>query len=268
MGLDDSGKCPICMEKDSFEHITFDCNYTAAVHRRQDWINGIRVMLQHHHRQPQTKTWRLDNARAEVYTELQDMFTRHSYKQFLWRGLWPTFLREQLQDRLHCTPEGPRWARDEYRKILARAVLLFSRLAFAAMQEVHAIRYRVTLQINAYLNQQSEESIQHIPRIPHARRNKLPKELAIPAEEVQLLVQRMQRKAPGTTSQMRGQVLRLLERGDQRTYYAWLQAQQTRGAYSRTQMEQRWKGFLELPMADKRHRANQVREASGRQIIP
>ena len=34
----------------------------------------------------------------------------------------------------------------------------------------------------------------------------------------------MQRKAPGTTSQMRGQVLRLLERGDQRTYFEWLQA--------------------------------------------
>ena len=84
MGLDDSGQCPICMEKDSLEHITFDCNYTAAAHKRQDWINGIRVMLQHHHRQPQTKTWRLDNAREEVYTELQDIFTRHPYKQFLW----------------------------------------------------------------------------------------------------------------------------------------------------------------------------------------
>ena len=78
----------------------------------------------------------------------------------------------------------------------------------------------------------------------------------------------MQRKAPGTTSQMRGKVLRLLERGDQRTYYEWLQAQQMRGMYSRVQMENRWKGFLDLPMADKRHRVNQVREASGRQIIP
>ena len=51
MGLDDSGQCPICMEADSLEHITFDCNYTAAVHKRQDWISGIKVMLQHHHRQ-------------------------------------------------------------------------------------------------------------------------------------------------------------------------------------------------------------------------
>ena len=33
-------------------------------------------------------------------------------------------------------------------------------------------------------------------------------------------------------------------------------------------MEQRWKGFLDLPTADKKHRVNQVREASGRQIIP
>ena len=141
------------MVTDSLEHITFDCNYTAAVHKRQDWISGIKVMLQHHHRQQQTKTWRLNKAREEVYTELQDIFTRHPYKQFLWRGLWPNFLREQLKDRLHCTPAGSRWARDEYRRILAPAVLLFSRLAFAAMQEIHGILYRVTLQINAYLNQ-------------------------------------------------------------------------------------------------------------------
>ena len=78
----------------------------------------------------------------------------------------------------------------------------------------------------------------------------------------------MQNKAPGTTSQMRGKVLRLLERGEQRTYYDWLQAQQMRGTYSRAQVENRWSGFLELPMADIRHRANQVREALGRQIIP
>ena len=133
---------------------------------------------------------------------------------------------------------------------------------------MHGIRYRVALQKNAHLTQQSPENIQHIPRIPHVRKNNLPKELAIPAEEVHLLVQRMQRKAPGTTSQMRGKVLLLLERGDQRTYYEWLQAQQMRGTYSRAQMENRWNGFLELPMADKRHSVNQVREASGRQIIP
>ena len=34
------------------------------------------------------------------------------------------------------------------------------------------------------------------------------------------------------------------------------------------QFESRWNGFLALPMADKRHRANQAREALGRQIIP
>jgi hypothetical protein len=92
------------------------------------------------------------------------------------------------------------------------------------MQEIQGLRYIVTLQINAHLNQLPEESIQHIPRIPHAGKNKLPNEQAIPIEEVQLLIQRMRRKAPGTTSQMRGKVLRLLERGDQRTYYEWLHA--------------------------------------------
>ena len=71
------------------------------------------------------------------------------------------------------------------------------------MQEIQGLRYRVTLQINAHLNQLSQESIQHIPRIPHAGKSKLPKEMAIPEEEVQILVQRMMLKAPGTTDVLR-----------------------------------------------------------------
>ena len=55
MGLDDSGKRPICMATDLLEHNTFDCNYSAAVHKRQDRITDIKVMLQHHHRQQQQK---------------------------------------------------------------------------------------------------------------------------------------------------------------------------------------------------------------------
>jgi hypothetical protein len=119
------------------------------------------------------------------------------------------------------------------------------------MHEIHGLCYRVALQINAHFSQLSQESIQHIPRIPHAGKDKLPKELAIPAEEVYLLIQRIMRKAPGTTSQMQGKVPRLLEREDQWTYYEWLQAQQTRGTYSTAQVEARWSGFLELPIADK-----------------
>jgi hypothetical protein len=254
MGLDDSGKCPICMATVLLEYIMFYCNYSAAVHKRQDWTSGIKVMLQRHHRQPQTENWRQDDARVEVNLELQDIFMRHPYKQFLWRGLWPTFLREHLTDRMQGKTAGRRWAKDAYRKILAWAVLLFSRLAFAAVQEIQGIRYRVTLKINAHLNQLSLESIQHIPRIPHAGKNKLPKGLAIPAEEVHLLIQRKVRKAPGTTSQIRGKVL--------------IQAQHTRGMYSMVQLETRWSGFLVLPMEGKRHRANQAREALCRQIIP
>jgi hypothetical protein len=82
--LDDSGKCTVCMATDLLEHIMFDSNYSAAVHERQDWISGIKVMLQRHHRQPQTKTWRQDDASVDVYSELQDIFIRHPYKQFLW----------------------------------------------------------------------------------------------------------------------------------------------------------------------------------------
>jgi hypothetical protein len=33
MELDDSGVFPICMTTDLLEHNTFDCNYSAAVHK-------------------------------------------------------------------------------------------------------------------------------------------------------------------------------------------------------------------------------------------
>ena len=52
------------------------------------------------------KSWRVDSAIEEVYLELQDMFTRHPHKQFIWRGLWPTFLRSNLGDRLHVNTSG------------------------------------------------------------------------------------------------------------------------------------------------------------------
>jgi hypothetical protein len=73
MGLDDSGKCPICMATDSLEHIMFDCNYSAAVHKRQDWISGIRTMLHRQHRQPQTNNYtRLDFSIGRFRREIKN----------------------------------------------------------------------------------------------------------------------------------------------------------------------------------------------------
>jgi hypothetical protein len=194
MGLDERGQCPICMETDSLAHIAFDCHYSAAIHKRQTWITGIQDMIQHSRRQHQNRTWRVDSAKEEVYLELQDMFMRHPYKQFLWRGLWPTFLRINLSDRLHITTTGSHWAKDKYRKLLSRAIHLFGKLSFTTLQELNGLRHKVALQITVCLNQLPVIQTQHIPRIPHALKARLPKELAIPLEEVKMMVGRMLRK--------------------------------------------------------------------------
>ena len=108
MGLEESGRC---MDED----IAFDCYYSAATHKRQTWIAGIQDMIQQHRRRGSQKTWRVDSAFEEVYLELQDMYTRHPHKQFIWRGLWPTVLRNYLGDCLHVRSTlGAHWTQDKY----------------------------------------------------------------------------------------------------------------------------------------------------------
>jgi hypothetical protein len=217
------------METDSLTHIAFDCHYSAAIHKRQTWITGIQDMIQHSRRQHQHRTLRVDSAKEEVYLELQDMFMRHPYKQFLWRGIWPTFLRINLSDRLHITTTGSHWAKDKYRKLLSGAIHLFGKLSFTTLQELTGLRHKVALQITVCLNQLPVIQTQHIPRIPHAQKARLPKELAILITEVLILVERMIRKTTENMGNMRGQVLRLLERGDKRNYQEWLTRQQEAG---------------------------------------
>jgi hypothetical protein len=118
------------------------------------------------------------------------------------------------------------------------------------------------------LNQLPAIQSQHIPRIPHELKARLPKELAIPLEEVKILVERMLRKTTANMGNMRGQVLRLLEREVNRNYKKWLTRQQTEEHISQSQASVRWSSFLILPMEVKRQRANQAREALGKQVIP
>ena len=188
----------------------------------------------------------MDSAKEEVYLELQDMYTRHSHKLFLWRGLWPTFLRQNLSDRLHVTTSGAHWAQDQYRKILTRAVKLFGTLSFMTLLEINGLRHKVALQITVRLNQLPAIQSQHIPRIPHAHKARLPKELGIPPEEVKLLVERMLRKTTANMGNMRGHVLRFLERGDKCNYQEWLSLQQSEGTITQSQMEVQWSSFLSL----------------------
>ena len=63
-------------------------------------------------------------------------------------------------------------------------------------------------------------------------------------------------------------MLRLLKRGDKRNYQEWLTRQQSEGTITQSQMAVRWSSFLSLPMEAKRQRANQAREALGRQVVP
>jgi len=56
MGLEESGRCPICMDEDSLAHIAFDCHYSAATHKRQTWIAGLQDMIQQHRRRGSPKT--------------------------------------------------------------------------------------------------------------------------------------------------------------------------------------------------------------------
>jgi hypothetical protein len=256
------------METDSLNHIVFDCHYSGALHKRQTWLNGIHDMIQHSRRQQQQWTWRVDSAKEEVYLELQNMYTRHSHKLFLWRGLWPTFLRQNLSDRLHFATSGAHWAQDKYRKILTRAVQLFGMLSFTTLQEINELRHKVALQIMVRLNQLPTIQSQHIPRIPHAHKTRLPRELGIPPEEVTILVEHMLRKTTVNVCNMRGHVLRFLERGDKHNYQEWLTRQQSEGTITQSQMADRWSSFLSLPMEAKRQQANQAREALGKQVVP
>ena len=147
---------------------------------------------------------------------------RHPYKQFLWRGLWPTFLRTNLSDRLHITTTVSHWAQDKDRKLLTRAIQLFGKLFLTTLQDLNGLRHKVALQITVRLNQLPAIQSQHIPRIPHALKARLSKELLIPLEEVKILVERMLRKTTANMGNMRGQVLRLLERGENQNYKDWL----------------------------------------------
>ena len=76
----------------------------------------------------------------------------------------------------------------------------------------------MALQITVRLNQLPTIQSQHIPRIPHAHKVRLPQEPVIPLEEVMILVERMLRKTTANMGDMRGKVLRFLERGDKRNY--------------------------------------------------
>ena len=87
MGLDKSGKCPICMETDSLDHLAFACNYSAANHRRQAWVEGTESAVNRLTKENQKRPRWLGEARETLLQELKEMYMRHPSRLLLWRGL-------------------------------------------------------------------------------------------------------------------------------------------------------------------------------------
>ena len=95
---EESGRCPVCMDVDSLQHLAFNCLHSATNHRRQEWFADTEAL----------------------------------------------------------------------RKLLAQAVHLFTRLAFAALLDLNGIRHKTAVQLTLQLARMTASVTQHIPRIAHA----------------------------------------------------------------------------------------------------
>ena len=82
------------------------------------------------------------------------------------------------------------WAADLDRRYLARTVHLFTKLAFAALLEISGMRYKVAVQINTHLRTLPTQNTEHIPRLMHPEKLRLPSDPPLPQEEVQIYLDR------------------------------------------------------------------------------
>ena len=96
MGVNSSGRCPICMGKDSLEHMTFACRYSMAIQKRQMWSDGIRMIISGH----TPRTGRGSSERADrhhcLMQLMQELFDRQPERILLWQTIWPASIREML----------------------------------------------------------------------------------------------------------------------------------------------------------------------------
>ena len=86
MGVNSSGQFPICMEKDSLEHMIFACRYSMAIQKRQTWSDGIRIIIAGN--TPRTGRGSSGKADRHLY--------RHPERILLWRTIWPASICETL----------------------------------------------------------------------------------------------------------------------------------------------------------------------------
>jgi len=173
MGVDSSGRCPICMERDSLEHMIFACRYSMAIQKRQTWSDGIRTIIAGH----TPWTGRRSSGRADQHLCLmqlmQELFERHPDRILLWRTIWPASMRETLAQECGGLRYPQKWAADLDRRFLARTVHLFTKLAFEVLVEISGMRYEVAVQINSYLRTLPGQDTEHIPRLMHAEKLRL-----------------------------------------------------------------------------------------------
>ena len=66
-----------------------------------------------------------------------------------------------------------KWAVDLDRRVFARTVHLFTKLAFGVLVEISGMRYKVAVQINSYLRSLPGQDTEHIPRLMHAENLRL-----------------------------------------------------------------------------------------------
>ena len=96
MGVDSSGRCPICMEQDSLEHMMFECRYSLAIQKRQTWSEGIKTVIAGH----TPRAGRVSSGREDRHLSLmqlmRELFDRHPERILLWRTIWPESVRVAL----------------------------------------------------------------------------------------------------------------------------------------------------------------------------
>ena len=151
MGLDKSGKCPICMETDSLDHLAFACHYSAANHRRQEWVASTESAINRLTKESQKRPRWLGAARDTLLRERKEMYMRHPSKLLLWKDSWPQSLREHLELRCQGIGGGRSWATDTLRKLLTQTVHFFTQMAFATLLDLNGIRYKTVVQLTMTL---------------------------------------------------------------------------------------------------------------------
>ena len=161
------------MERDSLEHMMFECRYSLAIQKRHTWSEGIRTVIAGHTPQAGRVSSGREDRHLCLMHLMQELFDRHPERILLWQTIWPASVRAALTQGCGGFRYPQQWAADLDRRFLARTVHLFTKLAFAALLEISGMRYKVAVQINTHLRTLPTQDTEHIPRLMHAEKLRL-----------------------------------------------------------------------------------------------